>query len=360
MIIICGTDIIESKPTVRLPNPILSYDSLFRDKLHSNLVVRSKYPPAAEPPSIIQPLTRVAETQNIKSQLPLLTASSPPPTEVDNTGIVIAGTKQKEAILAAYEAKFKLGSNEVVTKRKGKRSLVTAIYSCKRMRPSRDTYYRVEELTIYNVITTVVKEYITSFSRRDIRNLSAINRDFSVMIPKVVRWLDVDFSSLRAPRIGYESQTEISHHRVEMASAAMVYFGLDPGRFIRWMAGEYIGDGRDVRKILATIKPHIPHDDYNHVERILTQGCPSQLQFDEKLENKLMMIKRGNSKSFGDNSDLVKKTMNKEERYSHVVALDSEIVIFSPYCRATMQTLVMKEGKDPRVCWDGTTKYIWP
>ena len=60
-----------------------------------------------------------------------------------------------------------------------------------------------------------------------------------------------------------------------MASAAMVYFGLDPGRFIQWMTGEYMGDGRDAKKILATIKPYIPLDDYNHVERILTQGCPS-------------------------------------------------------------------------------------
>jgi hypothetical protein len=115
------------------------------------------------------------------------------------------------------------------------------------------------------------------------------------------------------------------------------------------MAGEYMGDARDVKKILATIKPHIPLDDYNQVERILTQGCPSRLQFDEKLENKLKMIKRGNSKSFVKNPDyLAKKTMNKEERYSHVVALDPEIVLFSPYCRHTMQTLVMKEGKDPR------------
>ena len=254
-----------------MPNPNLSFDSLFRDKLHSNLVLRSKHLPAAKTPSNIKPLIRGGVTNNIKSPPPMLTASTPPPIEADNTAIVVAGTKQKEAILAAYEAKFKIDSNEVVTKRKGKRSLVSALYSCKRMRPSMDTYYRVIDLTIYNVITTVVKEYISSFSRKDILNLAATNRDFSAMIPKVVRWLDVDFSSLRAPRIGYESQTEISLHRA-VASAAMVHFDLDPGRFIRWMAGEYMGDARDVKKILATIKPHIPLDDYNQVERILTQS----------------------------------------------------------------------------------------
>ena len=48
-----------------------------------------------------------------------------------------------------------------------------------------------------------------------------------MMIWKVVHWLDVEISSLRAPRIGYESQIETSHHRVEMASATTVYFGLE-------------------------------------------------------------------------------------------------------------------------------------
>jgi hypothetical protein len=37
------------------------------------------------------------------------------------------------------------------------------------------------------------------------------------------------------------------------------------------------------------------------------------------------MISRGNSKSFKDNPETVKKTMNKEDRYSHVVPLDIPI-----------------------------------
>ena len=49
--------------------------------------------------------------------------------------------------------------------------------------------------------------------------------------------------------------------------------------------------------------------------------------------------------------------MNKEDRYSHVVPLQEEIVKFSPYCQHTMQTLVMKPGKSDPVCWDASTKY---
>jgi hypothetical protein len=137
----------------------------------------------------------------------------------------------------------------------------------------------------------------------------------------------------------------------------MVHFGLDPGKFVRWLGGEYTGYHRDVNKILTAIRPHIESDDYGHLKRILTQGCPSLFHFDEELGNKLTMLNRGNSKSFSENSDLVAKTMNKEDRYSHVVPMNNMIVRFSPYCRHTTQTLVIKAGKNPRVCWDASTKY---
>jgi hypothetical protein len=225
------------------------------------------------------------------------------------------------------------------------------------MRPSSDKYYRVKELTLYNVITTVMKEYYSSFSRGDLLNLATINKDFSVMIPNVARWLKIDFTSLREPRFDYENQLEITHYRVELASAAMVHFGMDPGKFVRWLGGEYTGHRREVGKILATVKPHILSEDYDQLLRILTQGCPSRLQLDEDLSNKLIMINRGNSKSFIDNPKLVLKTMNKEDRYSHVIPLHEDIVKFSPYCRHTMQTLVTKPGKSDRICTDMSTKY---
>ena len=82
------------------------------------------------------------------------------------------------------------------------------------------------------------------------------------------------------------------------------------------------------------------------MERILLNGCPDELTFDEPLDNKLEMIKRGHSKSFNDNIDLVLKTMNKEDRYSHLVPLDKTICRFSPYCCNTTQTIVIKEGKN--------------
>jgi hypothetical protein len=60
-------------------------------------------------------------------------------------------------------------------------------------------------------------------------------------------------------------------------------------------------------------------------------------------------------KSFNNNTALVLKTMNKEDRYSHLIPLDEIMCHFSPYCCHTTQTMIIKAGKNDRLCWDGST-----
>ena len=76
------------------------------------------------------------------------------------------------------------------------------------------------------------------------------------------------------------------------ASAAIVHFGLDPGKFVRWMGGEYTGYHRDVKKTLIAVRPHVTDEDYDHI------------------------------------------------------------------LRHTIQTVVMKPGKNDRLVWDGTTTLL--
>ncbi len=101
--------------------------------------------------------------------------------------------------------------------------------------------------------------------------------------------------------------------------------------------------------------PNQAADDYAHMKQILLDSCPSQLNFEEPLSNKIKMIKHGNSKNFNDNTALVLKTMNKEDRYSHLILLDEIMCHFSPYCRHTTQTMVIKAEKNDHLCWDGST-----
>ena len=226
----------------------------------------------------------------------------------------------KKRILEDYQDKFGKNSNDsTVTRKKGKISDDISL-DCSQMRPSLNKWYPIGDLHLYNVITTIIKEGRVSFSKEDLSNLRLINKDYAAIIPKVIRWLQINFTPL--PQLGYENQECIDPHHVEMASAAMIHFGLDPGKFVRFLSGEYTGQYRDVQSTLDAVRDHVTADDYNHIKQILMDGCPDQLTFEEPLSNKLEFISRGNSKNSIANPKLVHKTMDKEDRYSHLVPMD--------------------------------------
>jgi hypothetical protein len=87
------------------------------------------------------------------------------------------------------------------------------------MRPSLDKWYRVGDLHLYNVITTIIKECRVIFLKDDLSNLCLVNKTFANIVPKLLRWLQVLFTPLQDPRLGYEQQDHINPYHVEMASA---------------------------------------------------------------------------------------------------------------------------------------------
>ena len=223
------------------------------------------------------------------------------------------------------------------------------------MRPNLNKWYRVGDLHLYNIITTIIKECRVTFSKEDLSNLRMVKKDYAAIVTKVICWLQIDFTPLHEPCLGYGNQECIDPYRVEMDSAAMIHFGLDPWKFICFLSGEYTGQYQDVRRTLDAVRDHVTTDDYNHIKQILMDGCPAQLTFEGPLSIKLEFISRGNSKNFIANPKLVRKTMNKEDRYSHLVPMDPILCKFSPYLCHTTQSIVIKEGKNNHIVWDGLT-----
>jgi hypothetical protein len=157
----------------------------------------------------------------------------------------VSRTREKKHILEEYVSKFGSGHQEsIITKKKGKLDIYEPLHfatsSWKGMMPSSDKYYRVKELTIYNVIAIVIQEY-AAFSKNELSSICLINTDFSRMILKLKHWLQIDLSTSCKPRFNYKNQTQFDPHRVCLVNAAMVHFGLDPGRFVQWMGGRYTG-----------------------------------------------------------------------------------------------------------------------
>jgi hypothetical protein len=224
------------------------------------------------------------------------------------------------------------------------------------MKPSLNHQYRVDDLILQNVIVILLRESNGFLSPIDIKNLSVLNRLYNEVTFDVHLFRNLDFSPLLEPRIGYADQQAILQARVNMATAAMIYYGLHPGMLIRYLKGEYVGESRRVPQILQIVSPHISKDDANHMHRILTQGCPSKLVLSESNEMKFNMIAQGNQQTFHMYPEVVTKTMNKEEKNSHLIPVKLWVLHCSPYARSTAQGMQIKPGKNPRIIWDGSTK----
>ena len=70
-----------------------------------------------------------------------------------------------------------------------------------------------------------------------------------------------------------------------MATALALKCGLDPGKLVRTLGGEYTGEWRNVGKILKAIKSVVSISDYDHIKRILTSGCPFEFKFKDSTES---------------------------------------------------------------------------
>ena len=275
-------------------------------------------------------------------------------------------TKEKNKILDQYESTFGVGT---VANAQGKsiqqlyhhlRHSIPSrreIAKQSKMKPSLKKQYRVSDLDLYNVIAIVMRVMGHKLEATDYLHLSMVNKEFQVIIPEFLRLLALDFSPLLEPRYDYQQQEEISEHRVDMAGALLVHFGLDPGMAVRCLGLEYTGANRDVESTLRIIKPHVNKEDHDHIERILTQGCPVEFNVEESTESKLEIMNRGNQTAFENKTEEVKKIMNKEDKFSHVITLRKYIARCSPFMRCTSQIIVQKAGKDDRVAWNGTGKW---
>jgi hypothetical protein len=194
------------------------------NKLHNSLVIKNKSKPKQ---SIKQPTGAITSTTSAFLVAPSIKKAAQPPVQshscaatlpmpISDISSSLSGTREKKRILEEYASKFGSGHQEsIITKKKGKLDINERLHfatsSWKGMMPSSNKYYQVKELTIYNVITIVIQEY-TAFSKNELSSIRLINTDFSRMIPKLKRWLQIDFSTLCKPRLNYKNQTQINPH----------------------------------------------------------------------------------------------------------------------------------------------------
>ncbi len=148
------------------------------------------------------------------------------------------------------------------------------------------------DLSLDNAIMLIIKNHEQyDFSGEDLLNLSKVNLSkvnklYGDMIKDVLRLRSKDFSALKKPRINYALQLSISPKQVDLATACCIHYGLHPGMLVRYIKGEYFGESRDAEPILHEVSLQISCEDATHIKCILTQGCPSYIDFEEESKNK--------------------------------------------------------------------------
>ena len=139
------------------------------------------------------------------------------------------------------------------------------------MKPELDKQYESGPFIFNNIVVLILDAYLEN---SDLLNLSRVSKLFYRVVPEVKRLLLVDWRPLLKPRLDYMDQEKINMHRVDMATALAVRCGLCPGKIVRTLRGEFMGASRNVKFILASVEGVVSKEDYLHIKRILTTGCP--------------------------------------------------------------------------------------
>jgi hypothetical protein len=137
------------------------------------------------------------------------------PQEAHDNMTIISGTKEKQRILEAYETKFGAGYPDSIIMRKKGKLIDTMLLSHSRtwrMRPSKDKFYRVDILELHSIIASIIQEFRVEFKAQDIRNLCLLCKDFASLVPKITRWLMVDFFCFASLRIIMSNRSELTHN----------------------------------------------------------------------------------------------------------------------------------------------------
>ncbi len=159
------------------------------------------------------------------------------------------------------------------------------------MKPDKSHYYQVQDLRFESIIVIVLKPIEGCLSDTCIKKLHCSSRLFNNMTTNVCRLWNLDFSTLREPRIGYADQLDIQALR---GTAGIIHYSLHPGMLIWCVKGKYVGESRDVSQIIKDVLPYILKVDVAHIEQILTKSCPSIIHFMEASDMKSFIIEKGN------------------------------------------------------------------
>ena len=166
---------------------------------------------------------------------------------------------------------------------------------------------------------------------------------------------DYDFTWIRQYNKNWQSQSEIPPESKKAALACLYHYGMDVSLLIRYLGNNYTGEHRNVEETAAVLLQHgLDSDLVEHYRRVMTVGCPRVFNTEVTRENAMKYWRAGNNPSIGKKLPQVMKTMNKEHKNNHVIALPGWTWRFIPHLFTTPQHNHVRAGHKDRLIGDAS------
>ena len=224
-------------------------------------------------------------------------------------------------------------------------------------KPSTDHSFTSEACFEHIIIFLLKSEYL---NEEDHRNILASHPLF-LHLNKMLHWSkDIQCLDLKNHLKDYSKQTVINNTRVKKMLAATLNYDLDVPTLIRFLGGNYTGEYREIEKTIKILKDTKCNDKViKDLQRLFKTGSPNYMNATSTHKNFLDFFRYGNHSTIDSNIEKTLKTMNKEDRNQYLVSLPNWLARFIPNLHITPQGLVIKDGKNDRLVWDGSFIPHW-
>ena len=138
----------------------------------------------------------------------------------------------------------------------------------------------VWKIELFSMFCFFSRNNLTYLSYVEILVLSKLNKLCAEAAPEIKRLFKIDRRPVVKPGHDYNDQKHISMDRVDMA----IYSSGTQVRSRPWQNCQISGRRvhwrmEERQKTLEAVKPVVSMSDYMHIEKILTSGCPYELNF---------------------------------------------------------------------------------
>ena len=130
--------------------------------------------------------------------------------------------------------------------------------------------------------------------KNDWDSVSQLDKGLNKLVKLSRNVRGIDFQGLREPRHDYAEQISLKQHRIDMASACLLYYSGEVSSLVRFCGGEFTAAHRDSEKLIREIEPHVEEEDIKHIKRIMNDGCPAELKRTFTKASKMELLRKGN------------------------------------------------------------------